>query len=96
MVNGIVIDPARRAERNAAIGAAHEHHIAAISKTGWLNTREHIDVVVGGRARAIDGEKNLAHQSFRIDRFGENDVAAKVHGRASVKRRNNSTVLCIR
>ncbi len=95
MVNGIVIDPARRAERDAAVGAAHEHHVAAISKTGWLNTREHIDIVVGTRARAIDGEKNLAHQSFRIDRFAENDVAAKVHGRASVKRRNHASVLCV-
>ena len=61
VVNWIVIDPARRAERNAAIGAAHEHHVAAISKTGWLNTREHIDIVVRARARAIDGEKNLSH-----------------------------------
>ncbi|PYI74277.1 MAG: hypothetical protein DMF08_00345 [Verrucomicrobia bacterium] len=50
MVNWIVIDPARRAERTPAIGAAHEHHLAAIRETGWLNTSEHIDIVVRARA----------------------------------------------
>ena len=95
MVDRIVIDPARRAECGAAISAAHEHHVAAISKTEWLNTREHIDIVVRARARAIDGEKNLSHQPFRIDWLAENDVATKVHGRASVKRRNYTAVLCV-
>ena len=32
-VNWIVVDPARRAERNSATDAAHEHYVAAISKT---------------------------------------------------------------
>ena len=88
VVNWIVIDPVRRAESDAAIGAAHEHDIAAISEAGWLNTREHVDIVVGACARAVYGEKNLAHQPFRIDRLAEDYVAAQVHRRASIKRWN--------
>ena len=61
VVNGIVIDPMRRAECAAPIGAAHEHHVAAGRKTGGLHTGEHVNVVVRARARAIDREKNLSH-----------------------------------
>ena len=61
MVNWIIIYPVRRAECGAAIGAAHEHHVAASRKTGRLNAGEHVDVVISACAGTIDGEKNLAN-----------------------------------
>ena len=61
VINRIVIDSTRRAERNASIAAADKHYVAAITKAGWLNTRQHIDVVVSARTRAVNGEKNLSH-----------------------------------
>src|SRR5262245_60922352 len=96
MVDWIVIDPTRRAECAAAIGAAHEHHVAACRRTGRLNAGEHIDVIIGARAGTIDGEKNLANQSFGIDRFAENDVAAKIYRSGSVESWNDSAVLRVR
>ena len=95
MVHRIVIDAPRRAECAAAIGAAHEHHVAASRRTGRLNAREHVDVVIGAGAGTIDDEKNLPNQSFGINRFPRDDVSAEIHSRASVESWYDKTVLCI-
>ena len=49
------------AKGRAAISAAREHHVAAVAKTGSLNTREHVHIIVRAGARSIDGKENLAH-----------------------------------
>ena len=59
LIYRVVIDPAWRAERLTPICAAHEHYVAADSKAGGLNTREHVNVVVRARAGTIYGQKDL-------------------------------------
>ena len=59
VIDRIVVDPLRRAEGLSAIGAADEHHVAAVSRTGGLHARQHINIVVRARARTIHREENL-------------------------------------
>src|ERR1700757_977729 len=92
MVHRIVIDAPSRAECGAAIGAAHEHHVAASRKTGRLNAGQHVDVIIRVCAGTIDGEENLANQSFGIDRFAENNVAAEIYRSALVESWNDNAV----
>jgi hypothetical protein len=53
MVNGIVVDPVRRAKSEAAVGAAHEHHIGPGIKAGWLYTGDHVNIIVSGPAGTV-------------------------------------------
>ena len=65
MIDGIVVDPVRRAERCAAIGAACEHDVGA-GKAEWLHARQHINVVIGWAAGTVDYQKQLPQESAWI------------------------------
>jgi hypothetical protein len=50
MINGIVVDSVRHAKSEAAVGAAHEHHVGAGVEAGWLYAGDHVDIIVSGAA----------------------------------------------
>jgi len=52
----VIIDPARRAEGQSAIGAAHKHYVSCAS-AGRQHTGEHINVVVSWAAGAINRQE---------------------------------------
>ena len=91
-VDGIVVDPHRRAEAGAAIGAAREHHVspAARASAGY-----HVDVVVRRAAGAVDCQKDLAGKSPWIHRTAVNQAATHVDGRYLIKRGRDIRVLRI-
>ena len=81
-VDGIVVDPHRRAEAGAAIGAAREHHVspAARASAGY-----HVNVVVRRAAGAVDCQKDLAGKSPWIHRTAVDQAAAHVDCRDLVE-----------
>ena len=89
-VDRIVVDPHRRAEAGAAIGAAREHHVspAARASAGY-----HVDVVVRRAAGAVDCQKDLAGKSPWIHRTAVNQAATHVDGRYLIKRGRDIRVL---
>src|ERR1051325_79217 len=92
MVDGIVIDSLRRTEGLSAIRAAGEHHVAAVARAGRPHGRDHIDVVVGGRAGAIHRKENLAGKSA-IDCAAKKHAAPEIHRGNLVESRGNASVL---
>ena len=53
MINGIVIDPVRRAESQSAVSAAREHHIGAGTEAEWLYAGDHVNIVVSGTTGTV-------------------------------------------
>ena len=92
-IDRIVVDPHRRAEAGAAIGAAREHHVspAARASAGY-----HVDVVVRRAAGAVDCQKDLAGKSPWIHRAAVNQAAAHVDCRDLVESGSDIWVLRIR
>jgi len=66
MVDGIVIDPLRRAKRLAAVCAAGEHHVGPVAGAGRQHTGDHIDVVVCRTAGTVHCDKRLPTESYSI------------------------------
>ena len=93
MVDGIVINPEGRAEVEAAIGAAGEHHVAAVARAGRPHGRHHINIVVGGRAGAVYRKENLAGESAGIDRAAIKYAAPEIHRGNLVESRGNAAIL---
>ena len=58
-VDAIVIDPLRRAEGKSAVRATDKHHIGSRSP-GRQSTEQHVNIVVGRTAGAVDREEDLA------------------------------------
>jgi ABC-type protease/lipase transport system fused ATPase/permease subunit len=57
---GIAIDANGRAKAHAAVGAARNHHIGAVTVAGRPHAGQHVDVVIRGAAGAVDCQKDLA------------------------------------
>ena len=55
-INRIVIDLVRRAEGESAICAAHKHDVGRASPAGH-HAVQHVNVVIGRAAGAIDGQE---------------------------------------
>jgi len=58
-VDAIVIDPQRGAESQSAVRATDKHHIGSRSP-GRQSTEQHVNIVVGRTAGAVDREEDLA------------------------------------
>ena len=89
----IVIDPLRGAEGQSPIGAAHEHDVGRGS-TGGSHTGQHVDVVVSGTARAVNGKEHLPAKSHPIY-AALHDGATETDSCASVEYRCLSADLCV-
>ena len=74
MVNSIVIDPVRRAKSEAAVRAAHKHHIGAGSEACWLYTGDHVNIIVSGPAGAVHCQEQLPQKSAWIRSVGVSEV----------------------
>src|SRR5438046_4901965 len=82
-IDGVVIDFVRRAEGQAAVCAAHKHHVGCASAR-WHHASQHVNVVVSGGAGTIDGQEYHSIQTRWID-SPATDEATHVDGGASVK-----------
>ena len=91
----IVIDANGRAEAGAAVGAARNHYIGAITVARRSHTGQHIDVVIRRAAGAINRQKDVAREAAWIDRPAS-EATAEVHCRNLVKRRRLVSNLRIR
>src|SRR5437588_6484215 len=91
-VDRIVVDPHRRAEAGAAIGAAREHHVSPAPRA---SAGYYVDVVVRRAAGAVDCQKDLAGKSPWIHRAAVNQAATHVDGRHLIKRGRDIRVLRI-
>ena len=92
-VDGIVVDPERRAKGLPVIGAAHKHHVGRVSP-GRHHAGQHVNVIVSRAAGAINRQEQLSIQSCWID-SPATDVATHVDGGASVKSWRLARDLCI-
>ena len=90
---GIIVDSDRRAKGLPAISASNKHHISSASRSGGADTGEHVDIVVGAGARAIDCQEHLAGQSTRIDRVARTNKTTQIDRGGLVKRRHDGSVL---
>ena len=91
----IVIDANGRAKARAAVGAARNHHIRAVTVAGRSHTGQHIDVVIRRAPGAVNCQKDLAREAAWIDRPAS-EATAEVHCRNLVKRRRLVSNLRIR
>jgi len=91
-VDGIIVDPLRRAKARAAVGAAREHHVGPVS-AGRSHAGYHVNVVISGAAGAINRQEDLPTKSAWIDGAAVNQAAAHVNCRNLVKSRGDSGVL---
>src|ERR1043166_5405539 len=82
-VNGVVIDFTRRAEGDAAICAAHKHHVSCAS-TRRHDAGEHVNIVIRGGAGTVDGQEYHSIQTCWID-SPATDEPTHVDSGASVK-----------
>ena len=96
VIDGIIIDPSRRAECLSAVRAANEHHIGPGCKTGRLHGRKHVDIVVIAGPGAIGREENLANESGRVYRITGINVAAEINRRTLIETWRNAPVFRIR
>src|SRR5437870_2039793 len=80
----IVIDANGRAEARAAVGAARNHHIGAVTVAGRSHTAQHVNVVVCRAPGAVNRQKYLAYKASRVDR-PTNHAASHVHRRDLIK-----------
>src|SRR6266571_1898047 len=92
---GIIVDANGRTEARAAVGAARNHHIGAVAVAGRSHAAQHVDVVVGCAARAVNCQEYLAYEASWVDR-PTNHAASHVHRRNLVKRRRLVSNLRIR
>ena len=62
-IDGIVIDLVWRAEGQSAVGAAHKHHVGRAAP-GRQHTGQHVNVVVGRAAGAINRQEQHSSKSY--------------------------------
>src|SRR5438093_4399643 len=91
-VDGIVVDPLRRAKAESAIGAAREHHVGPVAAEG-SHAGHHVNIVVSRAAGAVNYQEGLPTKSAWIDRAAVNDATAEVDCRNLVKSRRDTRVL---
>jgi hypothetical protein len=60
VIDRVVIDPLRRAEGLAAVGAAHEHLISPVTLAVWQHASQHVNVIVRARAGTVDRQEYLS------------------------------------
>jgi len=65
VIDGIIVNPVRRAEGETAVSAAREHDVRA-GKAEWLHARQHINVVTSRSAGTVDYQKQLPQESAWI------------------------------
>jgi hypothetical protein len=53
VINRIVVDAARGAERLSAVRAAHKHHVGSGAEAGRLHARNHVNIVISTGARTV-------------------------------------------
>src|SRR5438445_12267782 len=82
-VDGIVVDPERRAKGLPVIGAAHKHHVGRASP-GRHHAGQHVNVIVRGRAGSVNSQEQLSIESCWID-SPATEVATHVDWGYSVK-----------
>ena len=87
VIDRVIIDSLRRGKGMAAVSAPHKHDISPIAGAGRQHARQHVNIVIRRRPRAINSEKDLPRQSVRIDGAAEEDVSAEVDCRVLIKTR---------
>ena len=92
MVNGVVIDPVRRAKGLAAVCAAGEHHVGPVAGAGRQHTGDHVDVVVSRTTGTVHCYERLPTESDPIYPALD-EVATHVNLSDSVKSRCLAPVL---
>ena len=91
-IDWIVVDPHRRAEAGAAIGAAREHHIGPGAEAGRLDAGKHVNIVVGGGPGAVYGQERLSTKSYSIY-SALNQAAAEADRSSLIKSWRDASVL---
>ena len=89
VIDGVVVDPMRRAEALAAVCATHDHDFRARGEASWLHTCEQVDIVVCAPAGTVHRHVHLADDSERIDDPAGSDLAAQVNERGAIERRDD-------
>ncbi len=94
MVDGIVIDPLRRAKRLTAVRAAGKHHVGPVAGAGRQHTGDHVDVIVSRTAGTVHCYERLPTESYSIYP-ALNEVATHVDLSSLVKSRCLTPILSI-
>src|SRR5262249_1769639 len=94
-IHWIVVNPMRRTEGCASVGAAGEHHVTPVGGVKLLNGSDHVDIAVGRSVGAVHCQEDLPRQSARIDLCSEQQAATKINRSDLVKSRRHIRVLCV-
>ena len=92
LINGVIIDPMRRAKGLPAIGAACEHHVGSVTGAKGYHTGKHVNVVIC--ARTIHRNERLPAKSYSIDAT-LNKIATKVDRNVLIETWRDLWVLCV-
>ena len=93
-IHWIVVDPLRRTEALATVGATGEHHVRSAAAER-LHTCQHINIVVCRATRTVNCQEALTSKPSRIDRAAKNQAAAQIDLRALIERWCDARVLSI-
>jgi len=94
LIDRIVIDPLRCAERLSTVGAPTKHHVSAVAGARRYNTGHHVKVIVSRSAGTIRYDECLPAEPYSIH-SPLNEVATHVNLSHPVKTRCLTPVLCI-
>jgi len=94
LIDRIVIDPLRCAERLSTVGAPSKHHVSAVAGARRYNTGHHVKVIVSRSAGTIRCDECLPAEPYSIH-SPLNEVATHVNLSHLVKNRCLTPVLCI-